>query len=112
MSTTESALSRWREIIEDQQRSGLSVAAYCRRHGVAESSLFTWKRRLRAIASPATAFVELRPALRPASAGHDGGAIELHLREDRRLVLRPGFDPLTLREALAVLEQRSVAEDR
>lgn len=105
MSTTESAIKRWRRIIDEQERSGLSVAAYCRREEVAESSLFSWKRRLKRQAGVAPAFVEVQGA--PDRPVDLSGAIELHLREDRRLLLRPGFDPQTLRQVLAVLEDRS-----
>jgi transposase-like protein len=105
MSTTESAIARWRRIIDEQERSGLSVAAYCRREQVAASSLFSWKRRLKREAAAASAFVEVQQA--PDRPVDLAVAIELHLREDRRLLLRPGFDPQTLRQVLAVLEGRS-----
>lgn len=37
---------RWREIIERQAASGLSVRAFCRREGLGESSYWYWKREL------------------------------------------------------------------
>ena len=39
----------------------------------------------------------------PGSA-NDHGALELHLRRGRRVIVRPGFDRQTLRELVAVLE--------
>ncbi len=109
--TSSSARTHWRAIIDQQERSGLSVARFCHERGIAASSLFAWKRRLRqeghsaGEASPAggsnmPAFVQLaagRPAGRRA-------AIELRLGRGRRLLLRPGFDAPTLATALAVLE--------
>ena len=39
--------SLWQERVEEQTRSGLSVAAYCRREGVSPGSFYAWKGRLR-----------------------------------------------------------------
>lgn len=100
----------WRRIILGQQRSGLSIAGYCRRHQVPPASFFAWKRRLgqeSALAGlPAFLPVVPTPAEPPAASEAKGQAIELCLDRGRRLVLCPGFDPLTLRQALAVLEDR------
>lgn len=116
-----SAMDKWRWIFEQQRRSGLSVARFCDRHRVAESSFFAWKRRLRdqeaasppSLFVPVTATAKLAGQSTPAMPRLGDGAIELHLGPRRRLVLRPGFDAPTLAAALAVLEHRSaVLEDR
>lgn len=73
--------NRWRELIEQQQRSGLSIAAFCAEHGVAASTFFAWRRKLEIRGVPgapgapgapgmsgAPAFVELRPSIEPAAA--------------------------------------------
>jgi len=95
------ASQKWREIIERQQASGLSVGAFCHRDSIAESSFFAWKRRLDA-SPPATAFIEAKvvqaPAPRPA------GGIEVRLRGGRRVRVRRGFDPALLAEVVAALE--------
>jgi transposase-like protein len=39
--------SQWREIVERQAASGLSVRAFCRQAGVREPSFYFWRRRLR-----------------------------------------------------------------
>ena len=36
----------WRGVLARQRRSGLSVAAFCRRHKVSPAAFFGWKRRL------------------------------------------------------------------
>lgn len=36
----------WREVIERQASSGLSMRAYCRREGIAETSLHAWRRTI------------------------------------------------------------------
>ena len=38
--------SLWRERVEVQLRSGLSVTEYCRREGFSPGSFYAWKRRL------------------------------------------------------------------
>ena len=38
----------WRQIIDGQRASGLTVAAYCRDRGIKDSAFYAWKRRLRA----------------------------------------------------------------
>ena len=46
---------RWRLIHAQQRQSGLSVAAFCRRNGIGESSFFSWKRRFAADAQAGAA---------------------------------------------------------
>jgi transposase-like protein len=43
----------WRERVERQERSGLSVQEFCDREGVSAWSLYRWKRRLRTGNDPA-----------------------------------------------------------
>jgi hypothetical protein len=90
--------TQWRTLVEEQQASGLSVPAFCRRVGVAESSFYRWCQKLR---TPQR-FAEVR--LAAAEAARDAGGIELHLPGQRYIVVRPGFDRQTLRDLLATLE--------
>jgi transposase-like protein len=56
-----SAEARWRQISQEQVDSGQTVAQFCRSRGIAESSLFAWKRRLRhSPGAPGSAFVEAK----------------------------------------------------
>jgi hypothetical protein len=90
---------RWREIVRGHADSGLSVAAHCRRARVPQSSFYAWRRKLR----DAGAFAEVRVTPEPDSMD-DHGALELHLRRGRRVIVRPGFDGQTLLDLLATLE--------
>lgn len=96
----------WAALIEAQRASGQTVKAFCKAQGVATSSFFEWRRKLSAVGqSPKDArFVEMAVTQQaPAGAGE---LIELELRQGRRvLILRRGFDPALLREALWALEQ-------
>jgi hypothetical protein len=96
MSKPSDSASRWREIVRGHAESGLSVAAYCRRARVPQSSFYAWRRKLR----DAGTFAEVR-VTPEADAADDLGALELHLRRGRRVIVRPGFDRQTLRDLVA-----------
>ena len=103
MSELESPSRRkWREIIQRQRASGMSVTEFCRRHGVAASSFFGWKRKLGSFPA-AGVFVEAKiaPALPAASAV---SVMEIRLRHGRRVLVGRGFDRDLLAEVIAVLE--------
>lgn len=113
MSTLSSAADRWRRILFEQRRSGLSVAEFCRRSGVAASSFFYWRRRLaagRRARRGVRTFVELAlptaAGARVPAGGIETGVprIELRLPGRRRIVVRAGFDRRTLLDLLSVLE--------
>jgi len=93
----------WRQIIDGQRPSGLTVAAYCLERRITQGSFYTWKRRLRSPAKPnrlpKPAFVEVMP-LRAGTAG----TIEVCLRGERRLLARRGFDRELLIELIRTLE--------
>ncbi len=128
MSTINDAADRWRRIIEQQQASGLSVPVFCQQAGLAPSSFYGWRHKLRdqavfAEVKVAAARSEKRAEHRVVAAGMKdrsprvGGAggeakiglIELRLRDGRRVVVRPGFDRQTLIDLLAVLEMLPAA---
>jgi len=48
------SVSGWRRQLERQQRSGLSIVAYCRRESIGVSTFYAWKRRLKARPQVAT----------------------------------------------------------
>ncbi len=93
----------WRQIIDGQQTSGLTVAAYCRDRGIKDSAFYAWKRRLRAPAkrnrSLAHVFVEVKPVKTSAFE-----AIEICLNGERRLPVRRRFDHDLLMDLVRTLE--------
>lgn len=96
-----SATHGWRDLIERQRAGGLSAAAFCRDNGVAASSFFAWKRKLRA--TPATpGFVEATVAGAPQP--RSAGRIEVRLRGGRRVRVGRGFDRDLLAEVVAASE--------
>jgi transposase-like protein len=91
---------QWRQWIDQWRRSGLSVQAFCRRHGLAPPSFYAWRRTLQQRAAAAFVPVRLLDGEPPAA-----GSIEVVLAGGRRLRVPPRFDPATLRQLLAVLEE-------
>ena len=112
---------RWRDLIRQQRRSGLSIAAFCAEHDVAVSTYFVWRRKVEAGDAPTPpAFVELTPAIErstavaatgaavattaPARPGESAHApIELLLPGGLILRVRQGFDAGTLRQMVEAL---------
>ena len=99
-------LARWR-------RSGLSAAAYCRRHGIRPQSLSYWKRALglsqpiarRRSAARAVGFVPVR-LVGSADGVATAGRLEITLASGDRLVVSEGVSRELLREALLALRER------
>ncbi len=103
MSRARRSRDEWREIIAQQQVSGLTVAAFCRRARLSAVSFFAWRRKLRGAVTFAE--VKILPEVGAASS-----AIELHLSSGRWLTVRPGFDRRTLLELVATLETSTSRE--
>jgi len=102
MSKMESATGlKWRRIVDGQRASGLSVAAFCRRHGIAAASLYAWRRRL-GPAAGARVFVEAKVV--DPSPAQAAGLIEVCLKGGRRLRVGGGFDARVLLELVTALE--------
>lgn len=117
----EASRRRWTQIISRQRASGLGVAQFCRREGLAPSTFFAWRRRLGEAGgddgggvalhsdSGGAAFVEVVAAEQNAEAGSLGIAsasgVEICLCNGRRIAVARCFDQETLGRVLAVLEQ-------
>ena len=102
------AADRWRRILQRQQVSGLTVAAYCRRARLSQPSFYAWRRRLRGEVTFAEVKVSPAPTEKAVeTVAADPGGIELRLPAGRSVVVRPGFDRQTLLELLHALETSS-----
>jgi transposase-like protein len=51
----------WRDVMTQQRRSGLSVAAFCRQHAVSPATFYGWRRRLAGGASDRSREVSFVP---------------------------------------------------
>src|SRR5947209_19442240 len=55
MSSEEPARRRedWKQLISEQKQSGLTVKAFCEKHGVGEALFYSWRKRVVAEDQPA-----------------------------------------------------------
>jgi transposase-like protein len=96
----------WRRHIKEQAHSGLSIAAYCRRHGLREHGYYWWRRELaRRDADQPAAFVPVTVATQPAVPIEEG-RIEIVLPDGRRVRVMGLVDKGMLADVLAVLAVR------
>ena len=124
----------WRKRLARHRSSAMSVRAFCRREGLAETAFYFWRREI-ALRDAESAsqqqrrpgFVQLLPggsaagvagpgtlapappvaATVPAAAEVCSAAIELCLGGNRRLLIRDGFDAALLARVVAALEGMS-----
>jgi transposase-like protein len=104
----------WREQVQGQAASGLSVGAYCRRHRLRPSAFYYWRRALAKGGRPGgEGFVPVTVAdettgpagamQRPTDRGQ-GGRIEILLANGRRVRVTGRVDRQALAAVLAVVE--------
>ncbi|MDG3003166.1 IS66 family insertion sequence element accessory protein TnpA [Paludisphaera mucosa] len=110
----------WRQVFDDQRRSGLTQAEFCRRLGL---PLHAFRKRLYARPSPSLAPEPTaaapsptdRPRLVPVTLVADpvapesaptADALVLILDGRRRIAVAPGFDAETLRRLVDAIEGR------
>lgn len=118
--------AEWAALIDQWRQSGLSLPAFCQRHGLSRSSMQNWvykpelKRAVEAArrepqrpvdepSAPAAvpAFLPVR-VVQAAAVGEasDRSGVEVVIGAGRRVVIGAGFDAETLRRVVAVLEGR------
>lgn len=110
---------RWKAILDAASRSGLSQSEFCRRQGISLAQYFWWKKKIgtRATTGQPPVTRRLTPAFLPVRLVErarrsvdiprecaEGGALEIILDGGRRIVVRQGFDPETLRQVVETLE--------
>ena len=104
--------SYWRQAVERQTRSGISIAAFCEAEGVSTASFYAWRRRLRDIRSQRRHEGDQRPRLVPLTVSPPPlqqitpalPRVEIVLPGGVRLCIPDGMAPQTLRDVLAALE--------
>ena len=98
--TREERRELWRQLIVQQQQSGVSVRAFCQQRRTSEYSFYQWRKRLAQQLPVRFALVETS---RSAAAGV--AAVEVMLASGERLRIAPGTDSDTLRMVLSVLHE-------
>lgn len=84
----------WSKLIAEQEASGQTIRAFCKERGVADHSLYSWRKRLRQIEP--VQFALLKTVASPAP-------LELLLASGERLSIANGVDAATLRLVLEAL---------
>src|SRR3954470_12823960 len=111
---------RWNALLNDFRRSGLTHAEFCRQRGL---SIHTFRKHLYQTATPtpnpakphangaADHFLPVTILPDPSPANPDfRQPLEILLHNGRRIAVAPGFDPHTLRQLLAVVEERPCSD--
>lgn len=104
--------ARWRTHLSAQADSGLSVAAYCRQHGLNPKCFSRWRRIFSegAAATDATgtpggqAVQPLFAQVHVLGAAQASSGVEVRLACGRAVRVAPGFDARTLCRVVAALE--------
>jgi transposase-like protein len=101
---------RWRTIMREQARSGMSIRGFCRKSNLPETAFYFWRRKLqrrpqgnRQAPRAVPAFVSVRIE-EPNAVSSPGGRIEIVLSDGRRLHVTAPVDRQALADVLAVLE--------
>jgi transposase-like protein len=99
----------WHRHLKAQSSSGLSIAAYCRRHGLREHGFYWWRRELARRKTlrreAAAAFVSVTVAAEEPIPAPEG-RIEIVLPGNRRVRVTGPVNRQLLSDVLGVLEKR------
>lgn len=100
---------QWRERLSSQEKSGKSIAAFCREHELRVWQFYEWKKRFRQREAASFVAVSVKgedervsPLPAPSLS-----LIELHHRRGWSLQIAAGFDADHLRRVLSVLDSAS-----
>jgi len=100
LKTREGRREFWRQLIAQQEQSGLPVRAFCQQRGSSEHSFYQWRRRLTAQLPVKFALVDTH-----GTAHSNVSTLELILVSGERLRIAPGFDAASMRAVLDVLRE-------
>lgn len=92
---------QWRRWIALWQKSGLSVAAFCARHGLAPASFSAWRKTLQRRAANTVPFVPVQVVADAAPPR----PLEIVLPDGCLVRVPLGFDAGSLRQLLALLRE-------
>lgn len=115
---------RWNALLNEFRRSGLTQAEFCQRRGI---SIHSFRKHLYRVPAskpapanhsssdaaahflPVTVLPDPIPGA-PTTAAPSPQPLELLLGNGRRIAVAPGFDPHTLRQLIAVVEDRPCSD--
>ena len=94
----------WRELIEAQAASGVSIGAYCRRRGVSTASFYAWRRRMAEQATPRFLPVRVAKVALSNEPSAPRPAVELERTDGVRIRVFDGARRETICDVLAALD--------
>ena len=102
---------QWRQRFRQWRASGLTVRAFCEERGLSEPSFYAWRRVLaergaEERGAEASVFVPVEVVSELPLGVAARPPLELVVSERRLVRVHPGFDAATLRQLLAVLEEK------
>ena len=100
MMTIEERYAHWREVIETQETSGLSIADYCRNQDIRANVFYAWRRRISKRQMDKQGFIEIH-----SSVSGTGTGIRI-VSGNLCIEVQRNFDPITFRSVLACIESR------
>ena len=103
MNSQRRTIEQWRELVAQQQASGLSIDAFCNREGLASSTFFAWRRKVEMPDLPP--FVELtHAAISTDQPRESNGSLELLLPCGVIVPVRDGVNIALLRQVVEALQ--------
>ena len=107
----------WRRVIEEWIQSGKNQKTFCESREISLTAFRWWRHKLLHAAGSAIRKKPNRPkassphfipiGIKPDRSSLPQSSIDLFLPGDRRLRISPGFDAVTLKQLLEVLEEAS-----
>jgi transposase len=97
-------LEDWQQLISEHKQGGLTVKAFCQKHGVSEALFYSWRKRVIAEDQPARFALVATNGVAPSAPALP--ALQLVLAGGERLEIPSGTDEATLRTVLELLRQR------
>jgi len=95
--TREERIAYWQGIINEYRDSGLSGAAFCRKHNINPGRFYHWRGYLKdSTVQKDKGFFELVPCFPQ----KDKRSIHIHLANGIGIEVDTGFDPVTLRSVI------------
>ena len=94
---------QWERRVARWRASGLSMAAYCRQHGLSYWMFVRWRQRIERMVTPASPLT-LIPVVVPTPRG---GAITIRLPDGIGIEVEPGFDAGVLSAVMRALQVSS-----
>ena len=95
----------WQGLISEHKQSGLTVKAFCQKHGVSEALFYSWRKRLIGEDQPARFALVATNGVAPSAPPL--APLQVVLAGGERLEIPSGTDEGTLRIVLGLLRQRT-----